>query len=135
MGYLLGFVLAILVAAEQPARAGFVEETYADQEPYITKSIADVVAKALNLSPPEFDHARVTAGTWFYAGPCRGDTRGLPLDASLGAMEVVNLADPLTPPGAAILEIIAVLTRQGFDKPSPIACQYAKELALRQTPE
>ena len=131
MGYLLGFTLTILAAASEPAHAGFVEETYALQEPYITKSIA-AVAKALNLSQQEFNFARLTASTWFYAGPCSGDTRVLPPDAGFGAMEVVNLADPATAHGAAILEIIAILIRQGFDKPSPIACEYAKELALHK---
>jgi hypothetical protein len=51
------------------------------------------------------------------------------------AMSVVNLANPAHPPDAAILEIIAILTREGFDKPSSIACQYAKKLAVHQPSE
>jgi hypothetical protein len=134
MGYLLGFVLATLAAAWEPVRAGFVEETYADREPYITKSIADA-AKALNLSAQDFAFARASAATWFFVGPCRGDARLPPNDAGFAALQVVALADPARPDGAAILEIIAILNREGFDKPSSIACQYAKKLAVHQPSE
>jgi hypothetical protein len=113
---------------------GLVEETYADREPYITKSIADL-AKALNLSAQDFAFARASAATWFFVGPCRGDARLLPNDAGFAALQVVALADPARPDGAAILEIIAILTREGFDKPSSIACQYAKKLAVHQPSE
>ncbi len=123
----LSVVLVCLWATDAPG--SFYTESYDDVSAQITASIADV-GRSRGLSASDFKFARETASTWFFVGPCQGDARLLPADAGFDAIQTVALAKSANPTEAAILEIIAILTRQGIGQ-SPSnkdACKYALEL-------
>jgi hypothetical protein len=98
------------------------------------KSIEDV-AKARGLSQPDFEFARAIAATWFYVGPCRGDSRILPEGAGFAAIQTVSLANPTNPSEAAVLEIIGIMAREGLGQSPPPkdACRFAQEIAQGST--
>lgn len=115
----------LLIASLFPSRAlaPLYEEDTTEKAALIDRQIRAVL-KARGLDGQFGASARRVAATWFFVAPCRGKIAD-PIDA----IQTVEIAEPGTDYGDAILEIVGLLTRDGFATPGVAACQLAETIA------
>ena len=94
------------------------------------------VESARGLSSREGYTAQSIATEWVYVGPCKGDGSKLhSLSNTSTTIGFVLNASPRDPLGAAVLEMIAILTRDNLGRtPSEYTCRFALETAVPRQP-
>jgi hypothetical protein len=95
---------------------------------FLVSSGFEKVKSARKLSTADYGLARVIAGTWVYVGPCHGDSRKLPANNDVSAMQIVAQAAPDNAYEAATLEMIAILLRIDLGRPSSTLCALALKI-------
>lgn len=83
------------------------------------------------LDEPAGISARKIASTWFYLGPCEGNTKELRSANDPSVFQVVQTIRPGTPEGIAILQMIAILQRTNIVGRNPLeqTCKFALAMA------
>lgn len=106
--------------------AGIVEFSFAEVAKGYWRQFEDI-ARRRGLDRESSDMAQGVASRWYYAGPCKGKVDDDSRSEVFSAIAFVNQAESHRPVDGAILEMIAVLTRADFGRPSEITCRFAKE--------
>lgn len=83
------------------------------------------VARGLTAQQGLF--ARRMAATYVYVGMCRGSG----MSNTLGAVQMITVADPTVPLEAAALEMLGIYTRVAFGRQDSWLCDRAFEDATR----
>jgi hypothetical protein len=120
------FLVCSFLLAPLASSAQLVTVTYTEFVRQLSAQI-DEVAKARRIDEPDTYLARQVASAWYYLGPCKGDARKV--ENSNSVLQWVTNAKPSRPVGAAALEIIAILSRTDFGRPSEYTCRFALETA------
>lgn len=123
-------LLVVLLLMSSPCFATIVSETYSEFTKGLLRQLAEV-PKARDLSPVAADLAERIAAEWVYTGPCEGDRRKLSTEASrVDVISFVLNASPASGLGAAVLEMISIMTRSNLGrKPAEYICRFALETA------
>ena len=130
---IFGTTLVVLLVAAPKAGAEFFNPTYTETVTTINSQISEVM-HARELSGSDATYALTTAAAWFYLWPCKGSQIDIPKIDGLAVSQAFDLASPQRPTGAAMLEIAAILIREGDGRmQNPQACQFAKEIAISDT--
>ena len=130
---ILGATLGVLLFAVPKASAEFFTPTYTETVGTINSQIAEVM-RARGLSGSDASYALTIAAAWFYLWPCNGSQIDIPKTDGFAVTQAYGLASPMRPTGAAMLEIAAILIREGNGRTqNPQACQFAKETAISNT--
>jgi hypothetical protein len=110
--------------------AGFVTLSYTEIAKGFWQEFEEI-RQANRLDAVQFERAQRIATSWFFIGPCEGDTRKLPSGGD-GAVQAVAVAQPDRSTDAAILQILAILVRGSNlgRKPSEDVCRFAEETAI-----
>jgi hypothetical protein len=135
MKYRIAGVLAVVVvfAFADRAYAPLFELSYTEFAKGVWRAFEEV-STARGLAPPDAYFAQMTAAAWFHVGPCRGDGRALGEGPPQVIGYVLN-ARPDRPVEAAVLEMIAIMSRDGLGRePSPHMCKFALETAVPERP-
>jgi len=89
---------------------------------------------ARGLSGSDATYALTVAAAWFYLWPCKGSQIDIPKADGFDVTQAYNLASPKQPTGAAMLEIAAILIREGDGQTqNPQACRFAKDTVISNT--
>jgi hypothetical protein len=102
-----------------------------EDDPKILDARLDSAARARGMTPEQTIVLKRGAAAWYFAWPCRGDTRKL-REGIGGATELMASARPEIPFEAAFLEMVAVFVATDFGRPTASNCQRALELANSQ---
>jgi hypothetical protein len=112
------------------SRAELVEITYTE---YVRNmlQLSQEITKARGLNALEGRTAQTWAAAWVHLGPCKGNPPGNIKPAlSQSVISMMLTADPSLPLDAAILENVALLTRENFGREPPeYVCRFALETA------
>ena len=132
MAFARTVMLALLFSIPSPACAAFYSLTYTEFAKGLWRSFADV-SHARGLSQEQAATAEQIATLWIHVGPCMGNVEAPGIENPAGAHGVVMRAEPSSPLGAAILEMIAIMMRESLGrKPSSDMCKFALESAQRE---
>jgi hypothetical protein len=130
---ILPATVGILLFAVPTANAGFFTPTYTETVGAINSQIGEVM-KAHGLSGSDSTYALTAAAAWFYLWPCKGSQIDIPKADGFDVTQTFSLASPMQPTGAAMLEIAAILIREGDGRTqNPQACQFAKDTVISNT--
>jgi hypothetical protein len=115
-----------MIAITVAAAAGFYTPSYTEKVSSLTRQLDEIVA-ARALDSRAARTARLVATSWVYIGPCRGKD---PDSMFIEYAQYVPSASPQTTLGAAVLEMVAVLTRDNLVREPPEAvCRFARKAA------
>lgn len=121
-------IVALFLASAVPAWGEAFTMSYTETARDLDSQMREVFA-ANSLSGPSADHVLRTAAAWVYLGPCSGD--GKKIKQPFDSIQDVSAASPSNATGAALLQAISILTREGLGrKPSDAVCRYAFETAV-----
>lgn len=117
----------LLIATLSSASAEFITVPKASTFSTLSAQIEEVSA-ATGLSEEIGMTARITASQWVFLGPCKGSSKELRLPDEAVFQTVID-ANPRTPWGSAVLQMIAVLMRDDLGRYTETRCEFAKAMA------
>ncbi|MBL8578080.1 MAG: hypothetical protein JNK47_12700 [Mesorhizobium sp.] len=118
----------MLIAAASTGHAGFYEVSQTDTFSSLSRAFEEIAERTEISEQPAISAKQVAAG-WYFVGPCQGVAAEV-RNADTAVDLVVN-ANPKTPYGSAILQMVGVMVRESVlgRQPTPNACAFAKAMA------
>jgi hypothetical protein len=108
------------------APARMIEQTYEQFAALLQRDLGKV-GQTRRLSLEDQRIAERAAAFWVYLGPCKGDSRKLTDTESVAAIRWVMIPDLSLELDAAMLLMIALMTRDDLGRSSEKTCRFALE--------